>query len=99
MPLLINNATKEDYELIMEYCQKVEFSFHSKRWHNVISAIAMMKDAPVGLFKYVYENSYCSFCRDDVFQKMASRNMLTKEQVLESHYDCEEAIREISSSL
>lgn len=99
LPLLINNATKEDYELIMEYCQKVEFSFQSKRWHNVVSAIAMMKDAPVSLFKYVYENSYCSFCRDDVFQKMASRNMLTKEQVLESHYDCEETIREISSSL
>lgn len=94
LPLLMDNSKEEDLPLITKYVLKTKISFNTRKWHNIISSIMLMNKPSKELLMFVYENSYCSFCRSSAFEELKEFNYpLDVITITEAHYDCEEEIR------
>ena len=94
LPLLMDNSKEEDLPLIAKYVLKTKTSFNTKKWHNIISPIMLMHMPSKELLMFVYENSYCSYCRLSAFEELKEFNYpLDLITITEAHYDCEEEIR------
>lgn len=67
-------------------------------WHNLYLDILRMADRgmkiPRSVFEHIYENSYCSCCRENALRQMGKRRMLTDEILQECLLDSNEDIRE-----
>lgn len=92
LPMFIKNFQKGDEELLTRLVKSVPVDFDSRHnWHSIHMDVMFMSDdkqkAPIELLKFIYENNYCSECRNFVLDIMAKRRLLTDEILQECLYD------------
>lgn len=97
LPLLMANSKEEDLPLITKYVLETRISFKTNKWHDIVSSIMSMPKPSKELLMFVYESSYCSFCRLSAFEDLKQgKYPLDLITITEAHYDCEEEIRDLS---
>lgn len=100
LSMLINNYEKQDKDLLMSSLNNIVVDKNSNSgWHGVVMTIldaAEKKGSklPAEALMYVYENSLCSCCRENVLKIMGGCRMLTNEILEECLFDCNTDIRE-----
>lgn len=64
-------------------------------WHSLYLDILNMQKVkiPFSVLEHIYENSYCSCCRENALRQMSKRHMLTDEILQECLLDSNEDIR------
>lgn len=99
LPLLVRNYELQDEELLTELIESVQIDWKcSTPWHGLQLDVLRMKDyslkAPGRLLAFIYENTYCSCCRERALVQMGRRRLVTAEMLQECLYDSNEDIRE-----
>ncbi|MDE7330608.1 MAG: hypothetical protein K2N30_05975 [Clostridia bacterium] len=94
---------QEDVGLLIEKAKSVPVCFDDTTgWHgiflSVIEAESKGAKVPAEVLRYIYENNYCSFCRESVLRLMSKRGLVTREILEECGLDCNYDIRRFAKS-
>lgn len=72
-------------------------------WHGLYLDILKMADCgmkiPRSVLEHIYENSYCSCCRENTLRQMSKQHMLTDKILQECLLDSNEDIREYAKKI
>lgn len=94
--ILCANYCKEDQERLIEAVKKISVT-DTSHWHNafscVLSVIETNRYGPKELLPYLYQQTLCSYCREQIVRVMHKKKMLTKELAQECAHDCNLEIR------
>ena len=96
--MLVANYEDRDKKLLVETVKQIPITYESNEWHEVFHDTmdlfgSSAKVKPKELLFYMYRNTLCSFCREDIVKEMGRRRMLTRELLEEMQYDCNGDIR------
>ena len=97
--MLAVNYEASDKELFVQSVKQIPITYENGFWHSAFFDVmdvfhAPGKKKPKELLPYMYQNTLCSFCREDVVREMGRRHMLTRELLEEMQYDCNSDIRD-----
>lgn len=98
LPVFVKNYQEQDATLLESLVKSVYVEFDDTTgWHGIhLDVLGMVNDglkAPATLIQHIYENSYCSCCRERAFLQMRKRRMLTNEILEECLLDSNDDIR------
>jgi len=96
--LLCKKFKKSDAELLSNAVKKLKISYASVEWHGAFMAVNSLirenKNAPSELLEYLYEQTLCSDCREDIVKNIVKRKLPCLERILnECEYDCNYDLR------
>lgn len=96
--LLCKNFKKNDAELLSRAVKKLRLSYNAGVWYNaffdVTRLIRKNKNAPFQLLEYLYENTLCSYCRENIVENIVKRKLPCVTRILEEgKYDSNDDIR------
>lgn len=98
--MIANNYQKEDKKIFVDMVKSVPIVYHGDEdWHDVFFSVLDMfknraiKNPPKELLLYMYENTQCSCCRENILIEMGRRRMITKNIRMECLWDSNEDIR------
>lgn len=97
--MLATNYESTDCAFFAEMVKQIPITYDNGGWHEVFHRVmSLMRDRsveikPKELLPYMYHNTLCSFCREDVVKEMGRRRMLNAELLEELLYDCNQNIR------
>ena len=98
--MLAANYENTDCAFFVEMVKQIPITYDNGGWHKVFYRVMdLMRDRsvkikPKELLPYMYHNTLCSFCREDVVKEMGRRRMLNSALLEELLYDCNQNIRE-----
>lgn len=88
------NYEPKDEPVLMERLRSVKLDFEENTsWHGDQMAVRKMKKAPKAALEYIFDTTYCSWCRWDTLTELGKRRMLTPELLEECQYDANDDIR------
>lgn len=96
--MLAANYESADKDFFVRAVKEIPVKNRDGEWHGVFSDVMDLFESPAKckpreLLPYMYQNTFCSFCREHVVREMGRRRMLTRELLKEMQYDCNEDIR------
>ncbi len=97
--MLATNYKNTDCAFFVDMVKQIPITYDNDGWHKVFHCVmSLMRDGsvkikPKELLPYMYHNTLCSFCREDVVKEMGRRQMLNTEMLDELLYDCNKNIR------
>lgn len=98
LPLLITNYQAMDETLLVELVQSITIDWEDTTpGHGiqleVLCAAGEGVKIPAKLLYYIYENTYCSCCRERALRTLGKRRLVTEEMLQECLLDSNEDIR------
>lgn len=98
LPIFIANYRTTDEKLLVELVQSISIDWEcTTPWHgiqlDILRAAGEGVKIPGELLYYIYENTYCSCCREKALRKMGKRRLVTEEMLQECLLDSNEDIR------
>ncbi|MDF2700997.1 MAG: hypothetical protein K0Q49_2561 [Haloplasmataceae bacterium] len=103
LKMIFKFYNNEDRDILLKYVPKVTVSYDDKYdWHSLYLAVLNLiddkeHDAPLELLTVMYENSLCSFCRENYLVMMKKFNVLLKNIIEECLYDSNFDIRKFAN--
>lgn len=102
LPVFIRNYMDSDAEVIDSLVKSIPVDFKENNiWHGIQIDILRMVDhglkAPASLLFYIYESTYCSYCREHALKQLGKRRLLTNEILEECLNDSNSDIRAYAS--
>lgn len=96
--MLAANYEDGDREILVSAVKQIPVTYENCAWHKAFSDVlhlirGTVKHGPKELLPYLYRNTLCSFCREDIVKEMGRRRMLTVELLEELQYDCNQDIQ------
>ncbi len=90
--MLLMNYRPEDKDSLFAEIKNYTIGYNSKYdWHSITSKIISASDAGIHIPKeylmYVYENTLCSYCRQNAVEALSKRRMLDKNIMKECGFD------------
>ena len=89
--ILINNIRKSDESFILSLLEELPVTEENEEdWHLIASDIGVNGDnpeLPESLLTWAYESTLCSWCRNNIVEKLIKRGMLTAEIKEELRWD------------
>lgn len=105
-PILLNNYNKEtDKELVRNCILNLKVTASDNTWHyNYMEFLGLFNEyeyenLPYDVLGVMYENSLCSYCRGDIFDKMIYNDLLTDDILYECKEDCNTETADIANDL
>lgn len=95
--LLVKNYRPEDEETLLGAVRKLKFRREEgSDWHEVVLAVNHEADRdvplPDELFRYLYRENLCGWCRKDLVEQLIARNLLTPQLRAECLHDSNEDV-------
>ena len=88
------NYEKTDKQLLLDRLRSVELDFEENTtWHGDQMAVRKMKNPPKEALQYIYNTTFCAWCRWCTLEDMGKRRMLTNDLLEECLYDSNDDIR------
>lgn len=92
LPVFITNYQPGDDDQLFKLITAVPVDFEcTTAWHSFHHDVLRMQDqgnkAPAQVLRYIYENTYCSFCREHTLHQMAKRRLLEDSDLEECLFD------------
>lgn len=105
--ILFSNYENQDAELVYKMLKQIKVGYKDKLWHdiycNAIKWIENDKSVPEKIILYLYENTLCAYCRENIVMVMSKRRMLKgallKECLNDSNWDIRRFARKKLKSL
>lgn len=96
--MLAANYESADKDFFVRAVKEIPVKNRDGEWHGIFSDVMDLFESPAKckpreLLPYMYQNTFCSYCREHVVKEMGRRRMLTRELLEEMQYDCNEDIR------
>lgn len=90
--LLVKNYRPEDEETLLRAVRKLKFRREAESdWHNVVLTVNDEADRgallPDDLFRLLYRENLCGWCRKDLVEQLIARGLLTPELKAECLHD------------
>ncbi len=98
--LLAQNYQKNDQDLFVIKVTSIPLDIRNLKWHRVFMSVIDMfgtgeiQKAPMELLKYIYDHSYCGYCRNKALRIMGRKHKITPEMWEECRWDSYDGIRE-----
>jgi hypothetical protein len=100
LSILFMNYRMEDADLIYSILKKTNTRYDDGKWHRMyIDAIKWIerdKRIPDVIIIYLYENTLCSSCREDIVRVMCKRKLLNDQLLKECMFDSNPDIRKFA---
>ncbi len=94
LPIIIINYKTKNKQLILDYLKSYDLNYeHFDDLHGIISLTLTYKRLPSEFYQFIYNNSYCGFCKYNAFLYLVKRNAISKETLEEALYDANIDIR------
>lgn len=88
------NYNAADEKPLLDRLRSVPVDFEeTTSWHGDQMAVRKMKKPPKEALQYIFDTTYCSWCRWNTLTEMGKRRMLTPELLEECQYDSNDNIR------
>lgn len=88
------NYEKKDESLLLDRLRSVPLDFEENTtWHGDQMAVRHIKKPPKAALQYIFDTTYCAWCRWCVLEDIGRRRMLTQELLQECLYDANDDIR------
>ncbi len=98
LPIFIMNYEEQDEEMLVSLVKSIKVNRNTETgWHGIFRNVLEIKKwgmkVPASLLYYMYENTYCSCCREHILRQMGKQRLLTNEILKECLFDCNDEVR------
>ena len=95
--LLVKNCRPEDGETLLGAVRKLKFRREEESdWHQVVLTVNEVADRdvplPDDLFRYLYRENLCGWCRKSLVEQLIARGLLTPQLLAECLHDSNEDV-------
>lgn len=95
--ILLSNYRTTDKSFILSALNEFSVDYDEESgWHGIVMHILKVKDFGIHLprefYNWIYENSLCSFCRENAVRYMGKRHWLSQKVLTECLYDSNDDI-------